>query len=410
MFFGVIGGFVAFVPLDSAVVASGVVRVSNNRQIVQHASGGVVDQILVQEGARVSQGQALLRLRDTRIQATGDLANMQRGGLLARVARLEAEEKQAARLVFPPEVMALREPKIREARDREQALFEVRRRSLLEQQHLLAAQHAELGLEVTRLAAQIAAQRQAYQLIQSQLGANQQLFEKGMVSTSRLQDFQRVEREYAAKLAELSVEQTRLTQRQNELSLRASGVASAYSQNASVELRDVSARIADLEQQLRPTVDAADKLTVRAPVAGEVFNFKINTVGEVVGAGAVLLEIVPQGSPLIVEAIVLQQDIQHVHVNAPTELRFSAFNHRTTPNLLGKVIYVSPDRVNDREQNQSGYLVKIEVDPQGLKAAGDLHLTPGMSASVFIQSGRRTLLRYLLAPVMDGMEQAMREP
>jgi HlyD family type I secretion membrane fusion protein len=181
-------------------------------------------------------------------------------------------------------------------------------------------------------------------------------------------------------------------------------------QNAAQELKENSARLYDLEQQLRPSEEAAVKLSIVAPQPGRIFNIRVTTIGEVINAGTILAEIVPDNAERIVEILVPVRDIKNVHVGSAGDVRFSAYNARTTPEIDATVTYVAPDRTVDRENPMlAGYLVRLKLDPASLKQADDLEVVPGMSVTVFIRAGERTMMSYLFQPVLDSFRKAFRE-
>ena len=183
-----------------------------------------------------------------------------------------------------------------------------------------------------------------------------------------------------------------------------------YRQNATDELKDNTAKIFDLQERLRPTQDASERQRITAPIAGEVVGLKVFTPGAVIGPRDVLMEIVPDDKRLIVEARIRPEDINHVQVGSEADIRLTAYKQRNTPLVQGDVSYVSGDRLTDPQNGAGYYVVHIDVPPEALAAAGNLHMTAGMPAEVFIRTDTRTAFDYLFAPVTAYFRRGMREP
>lgn len=414
-----IGGWVALAPLAGAVVAPGFVKVDMNRKVVQHQEGGIVSEILVRDGSRVKSGQELLRLDDVRVDAGVDQLSMQMYSERAKEARLLAEAQVAPAPKFPPTILAqakdpARAGKIKEILDRETALFSARRKALDQQVAELGIQVKQTDAEADALRGQIAAEERALKLQTEELTANEQLLKQGYVQNTRVLGLKRAVAEYESRHEEHRAELAKALQRKSELELRKVSARNAYVQAASDELKDATGRIFDLEERLRPVKDAANRQKIVAPISGEVVGLKVFSPGSVIGPRDVLMEIVPDDKQLIVEAHIRPEDITHVAVGSHADVRLTAYKQRTTPLIAGEVTYVSGDRLQDPGPVQvSGgpyYMVHIAVKPESLASAGDLRMTAGMPAEIYIRTDNRTTLDYLLAPMTNYFRRGMREP
>jgi HlyD family type I secretion membrane fusion protein len=403
-----LGGWMTLAPLSGAVIAPGFVKVDLNRKVVQHQEGGIVRAIRVRDGDKVKEGQELVLLDDVRIDAQLDLLRTQLDGERAKAARLEAERSYAAKPKFPKDLTD--QPRTTEIIERESALFRARRDAVETQVAVLRTQIKESANEAAALADQIAAEEKALGLQKAELEANERLLAQGYIQKTRILTLQRAVAEYEARFGEHKAELSKSRQRVSELELRILTMRNQYAQVASDELKDTTTRIFDLEERIRPSKDAATRQKITSPIAGEVVGLKVFTAGSVIGPRDVLMEIVPEEKRLIIEARIRPDDINHVRSGSEADIRLTAYKQRTTPLVYGKVIYVSGDRMTDPQNGTPYYIVHIDVTDRALADAGNLHLTAGMPAEVFIRTDSRTALDYLTAPVTASLRRGMREP
>jgi HlyD family type I secretion membrane fusion protein len=403
-----LGGWTAVAPLSGAIVAPAFVKVDLNRKVVQHQEGGIVREIRVRDGDKVKQGQPLVVIDDVKVDATLDLLSIQLVAERAKAARLAAEAAYTARPAFPADIVKReKDAKVAEIVERERELFRSRRQSVDSQVAQLRSQIKETQAEAAALTEQIAAEERAIQLQKEELKANEELLRQNYVQKTRVLTLQRAVAEYEVKHGEDRANLSRARQKASELELRIVTAQNTYKQQAVDELKDSTARMFDLEEKLRPSKDAAERQHVVAPIAGEVVNLRVFTAGAVVGPRDVLMEIVPAEKTLIVEARIRPEDINHVQKGSEAEIRLTAYKQRTTPLVKGSVMYVSGDRMVDEHNGAPYYVAQIAVAPGAL---GDLRMTAGMPAEVFIRTDSRTALDYLLAPVTNYLRRAMREP
>jgi HlyD family type I secretion membrane fusion protein len=408
-----VGVWMALAPLSGAVIAPGFIKVDMNRKTVQHQEGGLVSEILVRDGSRVKAGQTLLVLRDVRVDSSQDMLRTQLDSELAKAARLQAEQLLATKVAFPRELTERAgEQRVAELLARESALFDARTNALNEQTNLIHKQAQETAREIDARAHQLAADEKAARLQKDELDANAALLDKGFVSKTRLLALQRSLSEYEARLGENQADLAQARQRVVELELKAASLRNSFAQQAAAELKETTAQIFDLQEKLRPTVDASVRQNVTAPIAGEVVDLKVTTVGAVIGPRDPILEILPENPDLIIEARIRTEDINYVRNGADADVRLIAFKQRITPVVEGKVVYVSADRLVDKASPTPTpyYAVHIRVAPEALQKGGDLRLQAGMPAEVFIKSTSRTTLQYLFDPISAYLRRSMREP
>ncbi|MFY8104265.1 MAG: HlyD family type I secretion periplasmic adaptor subunit [Ramlibacter sp.] len=403
--------WLALAPLASAVVAHAFVKVDLDKRLVQHAEGGIVREVRVRDGQRVTQGEPLLVLGDVGVDADRNRLDYRFLAERAGIARLEAEQTGAVTLVFPAEVAAtaVTDPRLAEQVAKERALFAARRDSLQGQTDLLRVQRDKIGQEILALHAQIEQAQAAWGHQKSDLARNQELMKEGFISGTRISQLEAGVADYGVRLEERRSELARAEQRMVDADLRLKTLESDYRQQASDQLKVAQVRLSEIAQELRKVTDAAQRQMIVAPVAGEVMNLRNASPGSVVAPREPVAEIVPADPRLLVEAQIRPEDVRRVHPGQDARIRFAAFNALTTPLVEGKVRYVSADRVVDRNTQQASYVVHVEADAQSLQRAGRLQLQAGMPAEVYLQGEERTPLRYLLEPITLLMQRAGRE-
>lgn len=413
MGFGVLlmAAWLVLAPLTGAVIAPAFVKVDMNRKVVQHQEGGIVKQVLVRDGERVQQGQTLVVIDDVKLDATLDLLRTQHDGERAKAARLEAERAMLAEVRFPADMVErAREPKVVELIQRETALFRARREALESQVAVLRKQIRQTEDEAKALDGQIAAEARALKSQKEELVLNEKLATQGFVQKTRLMTLERAVADYEARWEEHRAELAKTRQRSSELELRILAQRNSYVQSATDELKEISTRLFDLEERLRPSKDAADRQRIAAPMAGIVVGQRVFAAGAVVGPREVLMEIVPEDKTLIVEARIRPEDINHVRQGSEAEVRLTAYKQRTTPMVAGTVNYVSADRMVDTQSGAAYYVVHVDIAARALEEAGNLRMQAGMPAEVYIRTDSRSAFDYLLAPVTSYLRRGMREP
>ncbi len=403
--------WIAIAPLSSAVIASAFVKVDLNRRPVQHREGGIVQEVRVRDGQRVAQGEALLVLGDIAVDADLNRINYRLMTERARLARLEAEQALQPSIRFPEELVsaARGDQRLAEQLEKERSLFAAQRGALSGQSGLLREQRARVDQEIEALRAQIASSGESLRLQQGDLETNRNMRTQGYVSGARVTQLEAAVADYASRIEEHRSELARAHQRVVEINLKINALEGQYRQAASDQLREGAARLSELEQEHRKSVDASDRQLIVAPTAGEIIGLKYTTAGAVIAPRETIAEVVPLDARLVVEARVRTEDIDRVHQGQQADIRFTAFNGRTTKLVSGKVVYVAGDRLVDPVTNLPYFMALIETEAESLKEAGDLKLQAGMPAEVYLKGEKRTALQYLLEPVTTGLRRAGRE-
>ncbi|HRX70022.1 MAG: HlyD family type I secretion periplasmic adaptor subunit [Candidatus Competibacteraceae bacterium] len=410
--FGVFGGWAALAGLNSAVVAPGVVTVDSYRKTVQHLEGGIVKEILVRDGDEVKTGDVLLRLDDTQVRAQLEMARNQYLTYLALYARLQAEREQHKEIVFPQELQdAGNDPRVKEIMMAQQREFEARHATLQGEIAVLEQRIDQLEEQTRGLSALQAIKQKRIDSYGEEVRDMKKLFERGLGDKLRLREMERLALELEGERAEHLSDISRVKLQINETRLQIIQRQKAFQEDVASQLRDTQAKYFDLQERLRALRDTLDRTDIRATTDGVVVGMGIHTIGGVISPGSRILDIVPRGERLVVEAQVSPVDIDKVHPNLVADIRFSAFSTRTTPVVDGVVETVSADRLTDQATHQAYYLARISVAATGKETLSKLGLTvlPGMPAEVMIKTGERTFLNYLLRPIQDRLAQAFRE-
>ncbi|HET7868369.1 MAG TPA: HlyD family type I secretion periplasmic adaptor subunit [Burkholderiaceae bacterium] len=391
-------------PLSGAVVATGRVQAEYGRKTVQHQEGGILRELLVRPGQTVRRGDPLLVVGDVRNDATLDLLARQRDAEQLRAARAQAELAMAPAVAWPPVHGA------GEALLRERQLFEARRRTLLEQLAALEQQQHQAARRAAALGLLAAASDRSTALGREELGLNLQLVENGFIQKTRLMALERGVAELESRSATAHAQVAEVQVQAGALADALAQLRGSYRQRAADEYKAAATRVQELEDQLRPTRDLAQRQTVRAPVDGTVMSLRVSAPGTAVGPREPLLEIAPSAESLIVEVPVDPHDIDHVRQGGAAEVRLAAFDARRHPLLPATLHWVSPDAVADAEGRRTWYLAQVEVAAGELARHPQLRLQAGMPAEVFITTPARSLLEYLLEPLGLFAQRALREP
>ena len=403
-------GWAALAPLDKGVAVSGKVMVSGHRKVVQHPSGGIVERIDVRDGDKVQAGQVLIRLKETPLLGQAQSLRSQFYGSLASEARLNAERDGALEVSFPTELTTLAAaPEVASNLALQRQLFDSRRQALLlDQQGIhesIAGAEAQLRGVRDSQASKVL-QRTA---LTEQLQGLRELAREGFIPRNRLLDSERV---YAQVLGSISEDYGRIGQLQRqvlEMRLKIRQLTEEYQKEVRTQLADTRVRTEDLRNRLASAEFELANSQLRAPVAGIVVGLDVFTEGGVIKPGQALMEIVPQGEPLLVEARVPVELADKVHPGLPVELMFSAFSQSTTPRVAGEVTLVSADRQVDERTDEPYYTLRAQVSDAGMAQLAGLQIRPGMPVEAFVRTGERSMLNYLFKPLLDRTHMALVE-
>ena len=410
--FGSVFLWLMLAPLNSAVVVPAQLVVEDYRKPIQHLEGGIVRQVLVKAGDKVTQGQVLLQLEEVQADSAVETLRDQLHAELARSARADTERLLQASLHFPAELQegARKDDKLRQLLTAEQDLFQARRKQLLGQTALMRNQGEQVKAEIEGLVDQMKSANINRKLIADELAMNQALFKQEYVQQTRVMSFERALAEKDEKRGEYQAEHAKAQQKLVELDLRAIGLQDDYVRRAADEYSEASRRVLELRERLRPMSNALDRHRVLSPTAGEVVDLKVHAAGSVIAPRDVLMAIVPSEHTLLLEGRVRPEDVAELSIGQLAEVQITAFKQRSTPLLMGRVSYISADTLVENIGGAPApyFQVQISVDkplPKTLPKA----LSAGMSAMVFIQTRERTAMNYLLEPLTESLRRSFRE-
>lgn len=406
-----LGGWGAFTQIAGAVIAPGVVGVEGNRQVVQHLSGGVIDEINVRDGDVVRAGDVLIALDGDTLRSELQIVEGQWFEVLARQSRLAAERDLADQIEFSPELLDELDatPKIADLMTAQQQQFDARRKVQTEEEAQLKEQEIQISKQIEGLVALQAANRSQIELLTREIEGQETLLSQGLTELTRVltprRELARLQgslgqveaaiAENRGKIAETAIERVRLSSKTRETAIS--------------ELRDLDYREIELRERRLSLIDQIDKLALRAPTSGIVYGNTADTVRGVIRPAEPVLYIVPQDAGLVVKARVETTNVDKVHVGQEATLRFSAFDTRTTPEVEGQVLKVSADAIEDPQTRISYYEADIEINAAAREELGDVQLVPGMPVEAFIKTDYRSPLDYLVKPLADYFAEAFRE-
>lgn len=410
VFFGIGGAWISLAEISGAVIASGEVRVDTERKTVQHLEGGIIKEIHVRNGDKVEAGQTLITLDSSRVTSQTEQIQLRLAAARLADVRLQAERTMQVNVDWPSPYPGIDKSKFAELLESAQRVFQSRRQALTEQTSLLEKQIDQLQQQDISYQGRIEAEEKIIAALKEELEAKQVLYERQYIDRTRILELERSIAEREGSLAQLHGSRAELRERIAELGLRISALKSEYRQKAIEEHNENQQQLYDLQQQLLPLLDASQRLNITAPVPGEVIAMQVQSLGGVIRPGDPILDIVPEDSPLIVECNIQVKDITHVRKGQEADVQLLAFEQRTTPKIHGKVVYISADRIMQKTAygEQPTYIVHVELDKQELHT-NDLYISAGMPAAVFIKTEPRTVLDYLLEPLKENFDRALRE-
>ncbi|KHS82392.1 HlyD family type I secretion periplasmic adaptor subunit [Pectobacterium brasiliense] len=395
-------------PLDKGVAVSGRVIVADNRKAVQPVSSGRIASLTVRDGDRVQAGQVLAMLDQTPTQAQRDNLVTQLQEALAGEARLLAERDDLNTIAFPAPTEQ-HSTVTQQIQIAQQQLFISRRAAL--QQERAAIQAAIIGAKAQSQGSQalLASSQTQFQIISEQLRGLRPLAQEGYIARNRLLDVERQAAQLAGAIAQERNNQVQLQQQVVELEQKIQQRQNEYQKEVRAQLADTQRSIQDLTQRLKTAEYELQHTHIRAPASGTVVGLALHTEGGVVNSGQMLMEIVPEGQPLLIDAQLPIELVDRVNNGLPVELLFSAFNQSTTPRISGVVALIGADQLVEQQTGKPYYALRIHVDEQGKQQLAGLDVRPGMPVQAFIRTGERSLLNYLFKPLSDRLHLALTE-
>lgn len=408
------GGFImwaVFAPLDAGIVANATVNVTDNRKIIQHLTGGSVESILVREGDLVKRGQALIELEPTQAIAEQGVVSAQYIVVGTVQNRLQAERDGLTEVIFDPDLLArfADDPRLQAAIALQQRLFTTRRSALtgeagILQENIHGAEEQIRGLRQVQVS-----RRAQIRFLNEELEGVRSLAAEGYVTRNRMLELERSAAELNAALAQNIADIGRARNQIAELKLRTLQLEQNFQKEVQSLLTDAQKEASALTDRLRSLDYEVTHTVIRSPIDGIVLGLNASTIGGVIQAGSVIMNVVPANEPLQVDAQIPVQAIDKMTPGLPVDITFPAFNHAQTPSIPGRVLTISADRLVDESNKQPYYLAQIEVTPEGMEKLGSNRIRAGMPATVTIITGERNLMSYLMKPMLDRVDNAFKE-
>ena len=406
-----VGGFgtwAVMAQITGAVITSGQIEVDRNRQVIQHPDGGVVAEILVDEGDTVAASDLLIKLDATTLQSELAIVEGQLFELMARRGRLEAERDGIETLTFDPILMAA--PTGSELMEGQRRLFDARLESTKRATEQLDQQRAQIASQLDGISAQQTALDTQKTLISQELGDQQKLLDQKLVQASRVMGLQREEANLLGRVGELTASAAQAAERMTEIDIQVLTLTTTRREESITRLRDLQYNELELSERRRTLVRQLDRLDIRAPVSGVVYGLQVFAEQSVIRPADPVMFLVPQDRPLVIATKVRPVDIDQIHLGQDVILRFSAFDQRRTPELHGKVTLVSADIFQDEATGMAFYQAEIQLNEgEATRLPEDMVLIPGMPVEAFVRTADRSPMDYLLKPLADYFTKAFRE-
>jgi len=378
---------------------------------VQHLSGGIVKEVLVQEGQQVKEGEALLRLDGAVAKANYEAVRQRYLGLRAMQSRLFAEQVGSKSISFHPDVQsAMKDPLIKQQVETQQQLIQARQGALAADLQGLEENMQGLKEQLTSYQNVLVQRRNQQALLTEELNNTRSMVKEGYAPRNRQLELERMLAESNASIADLTGNSLRISRQVAELTQRSVARKQEYRKEVESQLADVTREVqSDAEKFVAVTADL-DRMEIKAPAAGQVVGLSVQTVGAVLQPGQRLLDVVPDNQTLLLEAHIPPHLIDKIQQGLLTDVRFNTFAHSPQLVVEGKVMSVSGDLLSDPQNPQMSYfLARVQVTPEGMKTLGTRQMQPGMPAEIVIKTGERSMLTYLMHPLLKRVAASLKE-
>lgn len=398
--------------IAGAIIASGRIEVDRNRQIVQHPDGGVVSEIMVEEGDTVVSGAILVRLDSTLLRSQKLIVEGQLFELMSRRARLEAERDETGGLSFDSEllVIASERPEVADLLAGQERLFLARRESVDRESEQLEKRGGQIQSQILGIKAQQVSLDRQLELIEQELESQQSLLDRGLAQAGTVLNLQRTAASLQGRIGELAASEAQAEGRITELDIEVLKLGTGRREDAITRLRDLKYRELELAEQRHSLEERLARLDITAPVSGIVYGLQVHTLRSVIRPADPVLFLVPQDRPLVIAARVETIHVDKIFVGQDVVMRFSAFDQRQTPELFGKVAKVSADAFDDQATGMTYYRAEMVLNEGELARLPDgTVLIPGMPVETYIRTRDRSPMAYLIKPLADYFAKAFRE-
>ncbi len=400
------GAWAYHAPLGGAIIAQGKVAVKSQIQLIQHRDGGIVSEILMANGDYVHAGDVLIRLDETQTRAELGILRTQLIEALGRKARLIAERDDARKIDFDREV--LDSSNSASVRSGEIRLFDENRSVREARREQMVSQIEQLNEQIRALTAQQTANGSERTIVKEELARLGMLYSKNLIEITKYKASERDLVKAEGVSGELSANIARVKGQISETKIKIIELDQQVRTDSQRELRDIEGKVGELRERLIAAQDRLSRASLTAPCNGHVNDLAVHTVNGVVSPKETLMSIVPNEAQLVVEARLSPNDIDQAAIGQKARMRFTAFNRRTTPEIMGKVLTIGASTSTDGGNGQNYYLTTIALQ-DNVRIVADRPVVPGMPVEVYLSTEERSALSYLLKPFTDQVARAMQE-
>jgi HlyD family secretion protein len=407
---GVVGSWSVLTELNGAVIAPATIMVESYSKKVQHKEGGIVGDIRVKDGDRVEIGQALVILDNTETQSELAIIDGVLDEALAMRARLEAQRDRSPVITFPAEIVArASEPVLAAIMAGQTKLFDARLQAVVGKKEQLNQQIGQMTEQIGGLESQKTAKDRQLSLISAELTDLKDLQSKGLVPISRVLAMDRETARLDGERGELVASKASAEARIAEVKLQILQIDEEDLSQTLTDLREIEGKVAELKERKLAVTSRLERMVIKAPITGDVYQLAVHTIGGVIGPGEPIMLIVPEADELILQAQVMPQDIDQVRPGQIAHIRFPSFNSRLTPEVAAEVTQISADTSRTDQNSAPFYSVRLMISAKELDKLGSNKLKPGMPAEAFIQTQAQSPMTYFLKPLIDQFAHALRE-
>lgn len=409
-----VGGFgvwSVFSNIAGAIIATGQIELEQNRQVVQHPDGGVVESVLVREGDSVQAGEVLIKLDANRLKSELLIIEGELFEIVSRSARLEAERDETTDIVFPDMLAeaALTRPEISGLMDGQERLFRAKLSNAKQTVEQLEKRKSQIANQVDGVVAQQDALVLQLDLLKEELDAQQDLLAKGLAQAGRVLALQREDARLRGQVGELTATVAESEGRITEIDIQILQLDTQRKEDAITQLRDLQYRVFELSEQRLALKEQLSRLDITAPLSGLVFGLTVFAERSVIRPADDLLFLVPQDRPLLITGEIEPIHIDEVYIGQDATMRFSTFDARQTPEVFGTVHNISGDVFTDEATGRRYYRIELVLNQGEMDRLGDVALLPGMPVDTFIQTSSRSPMAYFIKPLADYFNKAFRE-
>lgn len=408
------GGFAfwaTFAQLGSAVISPGEVVQESYRKTIQHYEGGIVENIAVRDGDLVKAGDLLVKLETTQWEGELRSASQSMYSHLIELERLQHEQQLAKNLEFSQRVIdaAAESEDLQSVLRQQKRLYTARIESYNKEQQSLSSRIAQTQVLVKGLEEQRGLLQEQIKLINEEQKAYATLQDERLGDGTRARELARQALSLRNEAARLKAEQERTRLQASEVEVQLANNEQTFQKEVGERIRTTQNAYFEAQERFLIMQDRVNRSSIRAPEAGYIVNMQLHTIGGITNSGQNILDLVPVGDQFVVETKIATQDINSVFIGQKADIRFSAFDQRTTPSVEGEVIHISADSILDEKTGMNYYLTRVRVTEHGAAKLENLRLIPGMPAEVMLRREDRTFLSYLMKPLVDSFTRSFKE-